>query len=314
MQNVGPTKDGARIIAQVDEKVELFRGQMNGLARERNPVWYPGAHVTLHLANGLERQYSLCGDPADRHHYDLAILRTNGSAGGSAWMHANVVPGTTIEVSGPLNNFELEPARNYLFIAGGIGITPIKAMIESLPPQRDWRLIFVGRSRSTMAFARELEDRFPDRVLIHASDENAAHLDFINLSPAETIEVYACGPESLMSALASAVPGERLHLERFVPVEREPSIPNQELRLSFNRNPLQLSVGPNESVLDVLERGGMPVSGSCRKGVCGTCEVRVVSGIPEPLDSVMDDAEKDQLGVMYPCVSRALTRDLVLDF
>ena len=84
--------------------------------------------------------------------------------------------------------------------------------------------------------------------------------------------------------------------------------------MSFNRNPLQLSVGPNESVLDVLERGGMPVSGSCRKGVCGTCEVRVVSGIPEHLDSVMDDAEKDQLGVMYPCVSRALTRDLVLDF
>lgn len=277
------------------------------------PIWYPGAHVTLHLANGLERQYSLCGDPADRHHYDLAVLRTDNSSGGSKWMHENVMPGTTIEVSGPLNNFELDPARNYLFIAGGIGITPIKAMIESLPAQRDWRLIYVGRSRSTMAFARELEHRFPERVRIHAADENAAQLDFTSLSPAETIEVYSCGPESLMTALASAVPAERLHLERFVPLERAPSIPNQELRLSFNRSPLHLTVGPTESILDALERAGMPVAGSCRKGVCGTCEVRVLEGTPEHLDSVMDDAEKDELGIMYPCVSRALTPDLVLD-
>jgi ferredoxin-NADP reductase/DMSO/TMAO reductase YedYZ heme-binding membrane subunit len=278
------------------------------------PIWYPGAHVTLHLSNGLERQYSLCGDPGERHHYDLAVLRTEDSAGGSAWVHEKVEPGTTIEVSGPLNHFELEPAREYLFIAGGIGITPIKAMIESLPAPREWRLIYVGRSRATMAFAAELESRWPDRVRVHAVDEALARLDFSRLVTADTTEVYCCGPESLMAEVAGAVPSGRLHVERFIPIERAPSIPDQPLQLSFSRDPAQLTVGSDESVLDALVRVGMPVIGSCRKGVCGTCEVKVVSGTPEHLDSVMDDSEKDRLGIMYPCVSRALSRELVLDF
>jgi ferredoxin-NADP reductase len=278
------------------------------------PVWYPGAHVTLHLPNGLERQYSLWGDPGDRHHYDLAVLRTEDSAGGSRWVHESLMPGSTIEVSGPLNHFELEPAREYLFIAGGIGITPIKAMVESLPAPREWRLIHVGRSRRAMAFAQELEARYPGRVRIHAADESSGPIDFSRMVTPETTEVYCCGPESLMAAVAAAVPPGRMHLERFVPLKRAPSIPDQDLRLSFSRSPLELTVGPAESVLEVLERSGMPVLGSCRTGVCGTCEVRVIAGTPEHLDSVMDDAEKDELHIMYPCVSRARTPDLVLDF
>lgn len=303
------------VVAQAGLVAERVMGiRLVALGGGMLPIWYPGAHVTLHLPNGLERQYSLCGDPGDRHHYDLAVLRIEDSAGGSRWLHENVVPGTTIEVSGPLNHFELEPAREYLFVAGGIGITPIKAMIESLPAPREWRLIHVGRSRAAMAFARELDERYPGRVLVHAADENAGPLDFSRLSTPETTEVYCCGPESLMTAVAAAVPPDRLHLERFVPVERTASIPDRELRLSFSRSPLQLTVGAGESVLEVLERSGIPVLGSCRKGVCGSCEVRVIAGTPEHLDSVMDDAEKDALHIMYPCVSRARTPELVLDF
>ncbi len=278
------------------------------------PIWYPGSHVTLHLGNGLERQYSLCGDPGERHYYDLAVLLTEDSAGGSEWIHTTITPGSTIEVSGPLNHFELEPAREYLFIAGGIGITPIKAMIESLPAPREWRLMYVGRSRRAMAFAAQLEATYPGRVRIHASDESAAPPDFSRLTTTDTTEVYCCGPESLMAAVAGAVPPSRLHLERFIPLERAPSIPDQELQLSFTRSRLQLTVGTHETVLEVLERNGMPVLGSCRRGVCGSCEVRVISGTPEHLDSVMSDDEKDSLSVMYPCVSRALTPELVLDF
>ena len=132
------------------------------------PVWHPGAHVTLHLPNGLQRQYSLCGDPAERTHFDIAVLKTEHSEGGSEWIHANLSPGMTLEVSGPLNHFELEPANEYLFIAGGIGITPIKAMIESLPERRQWKLVYAGRSRSSMAFLDELVERYPDRVIVHA--------------------------------------------------------------------------------------------------------------------------------------------------
>ncbi|MEQ1737207.1 MAG: hypothetical protein ABL886_12485, partial [Rhodoglobus sp.] len=154
------------------------------------PIWYPGSHVTLHLSNGLERQYSLCGDPGERHHYDLSVLLTETSEGGSRWIHANVEPGSTIEVSGPLNHFELEPAREYLFIAGGIGITPIKAMIESLPAIREWRLLYVGRSRRSMAYAKDLEDRYPGRVRIQATDESSTPLDFSRLTTLDTTEVY----------------------------------------------------------------------------------------------------------------------------
>ncbi|TAL43386.1 MAG: 2Fe-2S iron-sulfur cluster binding domain-containing protein [Salinibacterium sp.] len=283
------------------------------LDRRDLPVWYPGAHITLNLPSGLERQYSLCGDPGDRGHYDIAVLLTENSAGGSLLIHESVVQGSKLTVSSPLNHFELEPARDYLFIAGGIGITPIKAMIESLPAARSWRLIYVGRSRRTMAFAKELEKRYPARVLIHASDEHHARLAFDQLKVSDTTEVYCCGPESLLASVSEAVPVGRLHVERFVPVTREAGIPNHEFRVRFSRNKRELTVGAEENMLDVLEAGGMPVLGSCRKGVCGTCEVRVLDGTPEHLDSVLSDQEKDQLGVMYPCVSRARSAELVLD-
>jgi len=277
------------------------------------PIWYPGSHITLHLPNGLERQYSLCGDPADRDHYEIAVLRTDDSAGGSSWIHTNLRRGMTMTVSGPLNNFELEPARDYLFVAGGIGITPIRAMIESLPMRREWKLVYVGRSRRAMAFAEELKQLYPDRVLIHSTEEDGARLALDRLTVAESTHVYTCGPESLTQSVAIGIPHEQLHVEHFTPVLRLPQIPDAAVQLSFTRARQQLTVGADESILEVLERNGMPVLGSCRKGVCGSCEVRVISGTPEHLDSVMDDSDKDALGVMYPCVSRAKTPELVLD-
>lgn len=277
------------------------------------PVWHPGAHVTLHLPNGLQRQYSLCGDPAERTHYDIAVLKTEQSEGGSEWIHANLSPGMTLEVSGPLNHFELKPANEYLFIAGGIGITPIKAMIESLPVRRKWKLIYVGRSRSTMAFAEELLERYPDHVEIHASDEQDSQLDVYALTASSTAQVYCCGPESLMSAVTSFVPAERMHLERFVAIARASSLPASPLEVTCRKSKKSFVVDPQESILDALEENGLPVLGSCKKGVCGTCEVRVVEGKPVHLDSVIDDAEKDRLKVMYPCVSRAEGDKLVLD-
>lgn len=277
------------------------------------PVWHPGSHVTLHLPNGLQRQYSLCGDPAERTHFDIAVLKTEQSEGGSEWIHAHLSPGMTLEVSGPLNHFELEPANEYLFIAGGIGITPIKAMIESLPVRRKWKLVYAGRSRNTMAFAEELLERYPDQVEIFASDEQDSPLDVYALTAASTAQVYCCGPESLMSAVAGFVPAERMHLERFVAIARESSLPASPLEVTCRKSKKSFVVDPEESILDALEENGLPVLGSCKKGVCGTCEVRVVEGKPVHLDSVIDDAEKDRLKVMYPCVSRAEGDKLVLD-
>lgn len=276
------------------------------------PAWHPGAHVTLRLPNGLQRQYSLCGDPADRGHFDLAVLRTVSSEGGSSFIHEQLRPGMTLEVDGPLNHFELEAASDYLFIAGGIGITPIKAMIESLPVQRNWRLAYFGRSRLTMAFLPELLRRYPDRVAVFADDELTARPDLSGLARS-TAEVYCCGPESLMAAIASVVPPERLHFERFVPIVRAATGPQHTVEVTCVRSDRVFAIESGQNILEVLESSGLPIGGSCRKGVCGTCEVRVLDGIPEHLDSVMSDADKDELGVMYPCVSRATSRTLVLD-
>ncbi len=276
-------------------------------------AWYPGAHITLHLPTGLQRQYSLCGDPADRGHYDIAVLRTADSAGGSRWIHENLRAGMTLVVDGPLNHFELESANQYLFIAGGIGITPLKAMIESLPAQRSWRLAYFGRSRTTMPFVTELLTRYPGQVGVFASDECETHEVLQRILLGAQHEVYCCGPASLMDAVARVVPRERLHLERFIPVVREAQTAPHSVRITALRSEREVEVAAGENVLAALEAEGLPVTGSCRKGVCGSCEVRVLSGTPEHLDSVMDDTDKDDLGVMYPCVSHSRSTELVLD-
>lgn len=276
------------------------------------PAWHPGAHITVRLPNGLERQYSLCGDPAERNHYDIAVLRTVDSAGGSEWIHANATPGMLLDVVGPLNHFALEPAFDYLFIAGGIGITPILAMIESLPQRRTWMLYYFGRSRSSMAFLNGLLARYPDRVVAIVADEHPEPFDVLPSIRASTAQVYCCGPERLMMDVADVVSVDRMHFERFTPVVRE-ALPERSVEVSCTKSGKQFSVAPGESILDAMTANAVPVYASCRKGVCGTCEVRVVAGTPEHLDSVMDDAEKTSLGIMYPCVSRAVSPTLVLE-
>ncbi len=284
------------------------------VAGELLPIWQPGAHITINLADGRTRQYSLCGDPADRKHFEIAVLRIDEPGSGSSWIHENVSSGTELRITDPRNHFELEPAARYTFVAGGIGITPIKAMIESLPQRREWSLHYFGRSRTTMAFLDELLARYPSQVTVWARDE-LAHKDVRIETLVEDSEsqVYSCGPESLMSSLALVTPSDRLHLERFVAVDRTSSNVATPVNVTCRKSKVSFTVPADQTILDALEEHGVPVMGSCRKGVCGTCEVRVKDGVPMHLDSVMSDEEKDELGVMYPCVSRASSPTLVLD-
>jgi len=283
------------------------------LADGQLPVWQPGAHITLHLPNGLERQYSLCGENADREHFDIAVLRTTDSQGGSSWIHEFLAVGMVLMVSGPRNHFELEPATDYLFIAGGIGITPIMGMIESLPPRRQWRLIYLGRSPDSMAFAGQLSSRYPDRVTLIVGGATRDANEFAGMIGDSPAIVYCCGPEGLMQTVAAIVPPERLRLERFVAVDRSAKGAPSALTVTAARSGKRFVVPAEQSILEALESNALPILGSCRKGVCGNCEVRVVGGTPDHRDSVLEDAEKDSLGIMYPCVSRASTPDLILD-
>jgi len=275
--------------------------------------WQPGSHITLHLPNGLKRQYSLCGDAADQTNYTVAVLRASESRGGSEWIHTQLHVGMSVDVSGPHNHFELEPASEYLFIAGGIGITPMKAMIEGLPARRQWNLLYAGRSRSSMAFADELSRTYGKNVTMHADDEVGGRVNLDEVLAGFKGQVYACGPEPLLNALIERVPSDRLHFERFVAVDRSEEAVAREFTVTLQRSNKTFTVAADETLLDALAAQGSALISSCGEGVCGTCEVRVLRGTPQHLDSVMSDEDKDSLGVMYPCVSRAESDELVLD-
>ena len=278
---------------------------------EPTAPWNPGAHLTLLLPGGLSRRYSLCGDPADTGGYDIAVQRSAASAGGSSYIHDILRHGDALDVEPPRNHFPLEPAYEYLFIAGGIGITPILAMIRALPAGRNWRLLYLGRSRAAMPFADALAARHPDRVVIHARDEHPTRLPAAAIAAGSRAQVYACGPAPLLDELSASVPADRLHVERFTPMAR-PDTPPRPLRVEMPGVGV-FRVPADRSVLDVLEDAGAPIAGSCRQGVCGACELRVLAGRPLHRDSLGDDAGKDAAGIMYPCVSRAAGDVLVVD-
>ena len=278
----------------------------------RTAWWDAGSHITLHLANGMERQYSLCGDSTDRTGYDIAVLDTHGPEGGSTWIHNNVRAGTVITVSGPRNHFPLIPARTYLFIAGGIGITPIRAMIESLPAKRDWHLLYLGKNKDGMAFADDVVAEFGKRVTIHES-ETSGRFDLAGLLESTNADVYCCGPETLMSEIEQRVERTRAHVERFNPVLREIEGGAKPFVVRLASTGRKVNVAADVSIAAALTKAGIPIDTSCGKGVCGTCEIRIIDGKPSHLDSVMPDADKDKLGVMYPCVSRAEGAEITLD-
>ena len=285
------------------------------------PRWEPGAHVDLMLRDGLTRQYSLCGDPADRGVWRVGILLDPNSRGGSRFVHDNLHEGTTVRVRGPRNHFPLVDAPRYRFVAGGIGITPIYAMLEEV--QRtgsDWTLLYGGRTRASMTFADELAERYPDRVTVWPQDEKGLlDLEGLLKDPEDGTLVYSCGPEGLLSAVEQHTahwPPGALHIERFAakaPSAEEAAQALDRFEVVCHRSGVTLEVTADQSILDVLEDADIPIMASCYEGVCGTCEARIVEGTPDHRDSVLSEPEKAAGEVMLVCVSRSRTERLVLD-
>lgn len=274
--------------------------------------WDAGSHITLHLADGRERQYSLCGDPTDRTGYDIAVLDTHGQDAASTWIHRNIRVGSIITVSGPRNHFPMVPSQEYLFVAGGIGITPIRAMIESVPAGRKWKLVYLGKERAAMAYVDELVEKYPKNVSVHESTKDG-RLNITSLLNRSTADVFCCGPEALMNEVEESLPLSRSQLERFSPVAREIEGGAKPMVVRLASTGRTVSVGADESVLDALTNAGVAVDSSCGRGVCGSCELRVIDGVPAHLDSVMPDELKDEMQVFYPCVSRSQTSEITVD-
>jgi ferredoxin-NADP reductase len=285
------------------------------------PRWEPGAHIDLILDDGVTRQYSLCGDPRDSGVWRIGVLLDPNSRGGSRYVHESLNDGATVRVRDPRNHFPLVDAQRYRFIAGGIGITPIYAMIEAAQHAgNDWTLLYGGRTRASMTFAQDLAERHPDRVTLWPQDERGLlDLESLLKDPEENTLVYCCGPEALLSAVeqrSAHWPAGILHIERFAakaPTAEEAVQALDQFEVVCQRSGRAFEITSDQSILEVLEEEGIPILGSCYEGVCGTCEARVLEGTPDQRDSVLTDAEKAAGEVMLICVSRSRTERLVLD-
>ncbi|MER7573066.1 PDR/VanB family oxidoreductase [Streptomyces sp. NPDC126514] len=274
------------------------------------PRWEPGAHLDLVLPSGLVRQYSLCGDPEDTSSYTVATRLVEDGRGGSREVHEQVQEGVELEVRGPRNRFPLVAADAYVFVAGGIGITPVLPMLRALPEGTDWRLLYGGRTRASMPFLEEVEklDAGQGRVTVVAEDEDGLpDLDRLFAGAPEEAAVYCCGPEGLMAAVAERAPGVRT--ERFSP--RAPAGGDGSFEVELRRSGRVLTVPAGSSVLAAVRAELPNTLYSCEQGFCGTCQQRVLEGEVDHRDELLTDAERDDS--MLICVSRARGERLVLD-
>lgn len=282
------------------------------------PPWTPGAHVDLVLGD-LVRQYSLCGDPLDTRRLVVAVLREPESRGGSAYVHDNLTVGAKVTVRGPRNHFPLVSAPRYVFVAGGIGITPLLPMIrEAEAAGADWHLYYRGRKRSGMAYVERLAE-YGDKVTLLPGDETGPlDLAAVLADPQEGTLVYTCGPERLLLGLeeicSARWPAGALHLERFAAKEIEaPEGGERSFELELAATGVTLTVPPDRSVFQVIEDAGISVLGSCHEGICGTCEAIVLEGDVDHRDSVLNESERAANDAMMVCVSRCFSDRLVLD-
>jgi ferredoxin-NADP reductase len=307
---------------EADEVLSLRLADPHG---EALAPWEPGAHCDVLLPSGLIRQYSLCGDPEDRSTYRLAVLVEPDGRGGSLELQKTAQVGRQIPIRGPRNHFPLVDAEQYLFIAGGIGITPILPMIRWVTRRgRPWRLYYGGRSLSSMAFRRELAQLGADSVTFWPQDHQGL-LDVESIVAAAEPEaaVYCCGPEGLLRAVerccAVRQPPRAVHLERFAAAPASPAEPGpataagREFEVELKRTGRVLRVPAGRSVLDVVRDVLPDVPSSCEEGYCGTCETAVIGGVPEHHDDILTPEEQARGTTMMICVGRAKSPRLILD-
>lgn len=282
------------------------------------PSWTPGAHIDLELTSDITRQYSLCGSPADRDTWRIGVLREPASRGGSLHVHDTLAVGDTVRVRGPRNHFELTESENYLFIAGGIGITPIITMVaEAERRGAGWSLAYGGRSRDSMAFVDELVSRYPGNTTVVPQDEKGL-LDLDDLLGTARVgtAVYCCGPGPLLDAVTERAghwPEGSVHLERFRSDTLDRPTPDASFEVELSVSGRTVTVHPDESVLDAVTNSGVQVLSSCREGTCGTCETAVLAGTVDHRDTLLTEEERGANDTMMICVSRSTGPRLVLE-
>ncbi|MFV9452664.1 PDR/VanB family oxidoreductase [Rhodococcus sp. NM-2] len=278
------------------------------------PAWEPGAHVDVHLPSGTVRQYSLCGDPADSTRYRIAVLELPAGRGGSVEVHRELRPGRLIEVGRPRSNFALTEADRYVFVAGGIGVTPMLPMIREVQRRGEtWELVYGARTAEHFAFVNELDASAVQLV----PQDTSGHLDLEAIVASSAgAAVYCCGPTPLMDALvermSKAGRADDLYLERFA--ASAPTVASScEFEVELARSEKVVPVRPDQTVLEAVRDAGIDHPSSCEMGICGSCEVKVLGGDVDHRDDLLTETERAQCNSMMICVSRARGDRLVLD-
>ncbi len=287
------------------------------------PPFSAGAHVDVHLPDGMVRSYSLSNDPAQRNRYVLGVALDAASRGGSRYMHESLRVGSTVTIGRPRNNFPLEEnASRSVLVAGGIGITPIYSMLQRLQALgRAWTLHYCTRTRRHAAFLAEIQAlarMAPDAQLhLHFDDEaGGARPDIAGMVAAATpgAHFYCCGPLPMLEAFDKAtaqLPRERVHVEYFTAREQADTSGGFTVKLARSGKTIKVEAG--KTILDALLDAGIDAQYGCMQGVCGSCETKVLDGVPEHRDGLLDDAARASNATIMICCSGSKTPELTLD-
>jgi ferredoxin-NADP reductase len=283
------------------------------------PPYQPGAHIDLHLPNGMIRQFSLCAPNTDPDSYVVGIKRDAASRGGSRYIFDEMRVGHDIKISAPRNNFPLvENAEHILLIAGGIGITPVWCMAQELAAQKKpWKLYYSCRTRDEMAFLETLQQFGPEFVELHLDDEaDGKFLDLaaiVAAAPPNT-HMYCCGPKAMLTAFEAAAasrPRGEVHVEYFTAKAEAATAGGFWVELAKSGEEYYIPEG--KKILEVLFDAGVDVDYSCELGICGECVTRVISGIPDHRDAVLSEEEQAANDKVMICCCGCKTERLVLD-
>jgi len=302
------------------EAKDIVSVELNPIEGAHFEPFTAGAHIDLHLPNGLLRSYSLLNSAADKDRYLLGILNDRNSTGGSAYIHRELRVGQILKISNPRNNFALDETANHtVLVAGGIGITPVYCMLlRLLSLGHSVELIYCARSRAEAAYIKELT-QLNVKITWHFDEEKGGlspRLDEYLAGQAKDTHFYCCGPTAMIDAFEKACEKlgyEQVHVERFVAKKTATTVEEHDYVVELAKSAMTLDVPAGSSLLEVIENAGVLVNTACREGVCGACETKVLAGEPDHRDSVLSPRQKAANNVMMVCVSGCKGNKLVLD-
>lgn len=324
-QSTSPSTLRVRVRSMMRQTPQILTVVLESLERQALPPFEPGAHIDLRLGTGLARSYSIVGHAGHPSRYEIAVALDAQSRGGSRHVHEKLRVGDEIDISSPRNLFELaKNAPQSVLIAGGIGITPLWAMVQALEQRgQPWTLCYAARSRTHAAYLEEIESLAGQspvgQLLTHFDDEaGGTPLDIASVlasAPADA-HLYCCGPAPMLAAYEQAAaqwPADHVHLERFGAEAASTGSDASSFELVLARSGQKLDIPADKSILDVLLDSGIDAPYGCMQGVCGMCEVPVLEGTPDHRDHILSEHTRQSNTGIIVCCSRSLTRSLTID-